>query len=62
MEGIHVRVRGSTDETVELTLGKNPGLKATVALLVGDSVLSWRALAKDGAELPPHRGCSGSAW
>jgi FtsP/CotA-like multicopper oxidase with cupredoxin domain len=32
-----------------------PDWTARIALLQGDSVLSWRALAKDGAELPPHR-------
>jgi hypothetical protein len=32
-----------------------PDWTARIALLQGDSVLSWRALAKDGAELSPHR-------
>jgi len=32
-----------------------PDWTARIALLRGDSVLSWRALAKDGTELPPHR-------
>jgi FtsP/CotA-like multicopper oxidase with cupredoxin domain len=32
-----------------------PDWTARIALLQGDSVLSWRALAKDGAELPLHR-------
>jgi len=32
-----------------------PDWTARIALLQGDSVLSWRALAKDGAELPPHQ-------
>ena len=32
-----------------------PDWTARIALMQGDSVLSWRALAKDGAELPPHR-------
>jgi hypothetical protein len=32
-----------------------PDWTARIALLRGDSVLSWRALAKDGAELLPHR-------
>ncbi len=32
-----------------------PDWTARIALLRGDSVLSWRALAKDGADLPPHR-------
>jgi len=31
-----------------------PDWIARIALMQGDSVLSWRALAKDGAELPPH--------
>ena len=31
-----------------------PDWTARIALLQGDSVLSWRALAKDGAELPSH--------
>ena len=32
-----------------------PDWTARIALFRGDSVLSWRALAKDGAELPPHQ-------
>jgi FtsP/CotA-like multicopper oxidase with cupredoxin domain len=32
-----------------------PDFTARIALMQGDSVLSWRALAKDGAELPAHR-------
>jgi hypothetical protein len=33
----------------------SPDWTARIALLRGDSEFSWRALAKDGAELPPHR-------
>ncbi|HSE67071.1 MAG TPA: multicopper oxidase domain-containing protein [Gemmatimonadales bacterium] len=32
-----------------------PDWTARIRLMQGDSVLSWRALAKDGAELPAHR-------
>jgi len=32
-----------------------PDWTARIALMQGDSVLSWRALAKDGAELPAHQ-------
>lgn len=32
-----------------------PDWTARIALRMGDSVVHWRALAKDGAELPPHR-------
>jgi manganese oxidase len=59
------RINGkSVPDTLRMRAGESyrlrlihiiPDWTARIALLQGDSVLSWRALAKDGAKLPPHR-------
>jgi FtsP/CotA-like multicopper oxidase with cupredoxin domain len=58
------RINGQlTPDTLRLTAGETyrlrlihivPDWTIRVALMQGDSVLHWRALAKDGAELPRH--------
>jgi FtsP/CotA-like multicopper oxidase with cupredoxin domain len=59
------RINGkNVPDTLRMTAGESyrlrvihiiPDWTARIALLRGDSVLNWRALAKDGAELPPHQ-------
>jgi len=63
--GKNPRINGkSLPDTLRMRAGESyrlrlihiiPDWTARIALLQGDSVVSWRALAKDGAELPPHR-------
>ena len=59
------RINGrDTPDTLRLTSGERyrlrlvhivPDWNVYLTLMRGDSVVPWRALAKDGAELPPHR-------
>lgn len=59
------RINGrEVPDTVRLTAGERyrlrlihivPDFNIRVTLMRGDSIVQWRALAKDGAELPPHR-------
>ena len=59
------RVNGRVvPDTVRLTVGERyrlrvvqivPDWTVRIALMRGDSTVRWRALAKDGAELPAHR-------
>ena len=70
------RINGrAAPDTIHLTAGQVyrlrlihivPDWNIRIALMRGDSVVQWRALAKDGAELPPHlqttrRRCSSRA-
>jgi FtsP/CotA-like multicopper oxidase with cupredoxin domain len=65
------RINGrETPDTMRLTVGERyrlrlidivPDYTIRVALRRDDSVVHWRALAKDGAELPPHRQTVGPA-
>jgi manganese oxidase len=63
--GTNPRINGKTlPDTLRLRAGQSyrlrlihiiPDWTARIALRMGDSVVHWRALAKDGAELPVHR-------
>jgi manganese oxidase len=65
------RINGRADpDTLRLTAGQRYRLRivhivsdwtAWITLARGDSVVRWRALAKDGAELPGHRQTMGAA-
>ena len=63
--GRGARINGQiTPDTLRLTAGETYRLRLIhmvtnwnirLALMQGDSIVQWRALAKDGAELPAHR-------
>ena len=63
--GLNPRINGkSIPDTLRLTAGERyrlriihiiPDWTARIALLQGERVLEWKALAKDGAELPLHQ-------
>jgi FtsP/CotA-like multicopper oxidase with cupredoxin domain len=63
--GNHPRINGRDQpDTVRMKVGQTyrlrlihiiPDWNARIVLKLGDSTVQWRALAKDGAELPPHR-------
>lgn len=72
MEGIHVRVHGSTDETVELTLGKNPSLKVMAHFeeliinpdpaAVEELIVALKALRLDVAPMDSLSGLDGFTY
>lgn len=49
-----IEVRAGTPHRFRL-IGITPLETVTVQLLSGDSVVTWRSLAKDAADLPPHQ-------